>query len=285
MKYQKWLLGFCILVLASCANIDADLVMTEEANITVASEEVVMTFMDLPDGEATLLQDGNQEYLVNTGGPESLPYLMHHLNLFNVETLDGLVITHAGEPYISHLHEVVSAFEPETVYLSPYVEKNLDPSLKEEIAVKVLGTDLSSKEIGRLTMEVLFAGKEPASEGAAVLSFQVGGQSLLYMGSADENLEKELAGSKNLKSTLLKVGDFDSEKGATSTFLHSVDPQAAIVFHQDGKKGDQRLLERLEEAWIDIHYAGMEGTVTFVFHENTYESFSFQTEMENHDRR
>ncbi|UTW69721.1 hypothetical protein KHA80_01185 [Anaerobacillus sp. HL2] len=114
--------------------------------------------------------------------------------------------------------------------------------------------------------------------GAFVIVFSYGKQTLLYMGIADKQIEKELIETYALKSTILKVADFGSDKGTTQRFLDEVDPQVAILFKRNGSVVSEMVLERLQETWIDIAQTHRLGTVSIKCHNDDYEIITIQPE-------
>ncbi|PSL50534.1 beta-lactamase superfamily II metal-dependent hydrolase [Salsuginibacillus halophilus] len=276
MRACVWFIGLILLV--SCGDEAVQQAGLEQVTLQVQLEEGehLVSFFDLPDGEATLFTGADHRHvLINTGGPASWPALEHQLEVFNVEEIDHLIITHPGEAYASGVEQVVEQYHvKEIAAAGGMIERLKAGSFGEELHLVEVENGDEWPLFPDLQAEVLFAGKEGVVKDTLVIAFQAGGQQLLYMGTADAEVEKQLAKSMNLKSTLLKVGDFGTPFGAWPPFLEKVDPQVAVVFLQKDHKADEALLERLEDHWVDIRQAGREGVVSFKWKGTSYESFT-----------
>ncbi len=245
-----------------------------EVDLNLQEQDLAYTFFDLPNGEATLLQSGKgQNILIGTGSLESQEELEERLKMYHVEFIDTVIITNATEEYTGNLQWIINNYNVETIIV-PEVIKDQITSFHHLYDMKVKGWKKGDKTelIPFLKTEVIYVEERDIDEkGALVLLFSYGKQTLLYMGIADYEVEKELINSYALKSTILKVADFGSEKGTTQPFLDEVDPQVAILFKKNGTPVSEIVLERLQETWIDIYQTNRLGTVSIKCHNDDYE--------------
>ncbi|WP_100398577.1 ComEC/Rec2 family competence protein [Bacillus sp. FJAT-44742] len=245
-----------------------------EMDIHLEADEFLITFMDLPDGEATLLQSGaGENVLINTGGQRSRPKLEESLQAFDVYAIDALVLTNEDEAYTANTDWLSAQYGIDTIIGSRKSSEMIAdrfPALSSKVIYWEEGK-VNFPASGMET-EVLFAGED--EEGALVLKFSYGRESLLYMGTAKEEVEEALTDHPRIKSTFLKVGDFGSHFGANLMFLDHVDPQIAIVFLLGGDRADKGLLERLNDAWIDVYQTGKHGTISFKWNKEKNEWFT-----------
>ena len=75
--------------------------------------ELVISFLDVGQGDATLLQHGGASILVDTGPPGGP--ILHRLRESGVERLDALLITHAEADHEGMALEIIAAFKPRLV--------------------------------------------------------------------------------------------------------------------------------------------------------------------------
>ena len=75
--------------------------------------ELVVSFLDIGQGDATLLQHGGVSVLFDTGPPGGP--ILRRLSESGVERLDALVITHAQADHEGMALEIVRAFKPRLV--------------------------------------------------------------------------------------------------------------------------------------------------------------------------
>lgn len=262
-----------ILIALTPATVLADKEIVE-VDLNLEEQDLAYTFFDLPNGEATLIQSGKgQNILIGTGSLESQEELEERLKMYHVEFIDTVIITNATGEYTGNLQWIINNFGVETIIV-PEIIKEQMVSFHHLYDKKVIGWKKGDKNelIPFLKTEVIYVEERDVSQqGALVILFSYGKQTLLYMGIADFEVEKELINSYALKSTILKVADFGSEKGTTQPFLDEVDPQVAILFKRSGMPVSEIVLERLQETWIDIYQTNRLGTVSIKCHNDDYE--------------
>ncbi|MGD6831556.1 ComEC/Rec2 family competence protein [Sutcliffiella halmapala] len=243
----------------------------ENIDLKLDEEEVAFTFLDLPNGESTIIQNSNGEnILINTGAPESEDELQHHLKIYGVDEISGLIITNPDAEYTGNLKYVLDNFEIDKVILprsmsdarlgieTDWWGKGTKSELVEDLNVQVLNEDYSREK--HLGMDLLFEFNETY---------------LLYMTSADKEVENRLLQQHNLSVVnIIKVGDFGNETGTSKKFLNACDPQTAIVFHKETTQGKSLVLERLQETWLDLYLTSQKGNVTIKIKEGDYHVFT-----------
>jgi competence protein ComEC len=79
----------------------------------LAADEVRVSFLDVGQGDATLIEHGGTSVLVDTGPPEG--QVVRRLEQSGVERLDALVITHAERDHEGAAPAVIARFAPRLV--------------------------------------------------------------------------------------------------------------------------------------------------------------------------
>jgi competence protein ComEC len=105
------LLFLCLFLAVSCGSVSA-------GSVPPPAGALVVSFIDVGQGDATLVQTGGQNYLIDGGDPEAGPEVIDFLRSRGVEELDGMVATHPDADHIGGLPDVLDAFEVSTIYLS-----------------------------------------------------------------------------------------------------------------------------------------------------------------------
>ncbi|RXJ03983.1 hypothetical protein DS745_00910 [Anaerobacillus alkaliphilus] len=256
---------------------------TIEVDLNLEEQDLAYTFFDLSNGEATLLQSGKgQNILIDTGSLESQEELEQRLKMYDVEFIDTIIITNQTEEYTGNLQWLIDNFNVKTVIV-PAILKNQMVSFYFLHDKEVIGWKKgdSTELIPFLKSEVIYVEeREGVDQGALAILFSYGKQTLLFMGIADKQVEKQLVEEYSLKSTILKVADFGSAKGTTQRFLDEVDPQVAILFKKKDFPVSELVLERLQETWIDIYQTYRLGTVSIKCHNDDYEILTVRPEEE-----
>ncbi len=79
---------------------------------------LVISFIDVGQGDAVLVQSGGESYLVNAGKPEEGPNEVDFLRSRGVELLNGIVASNPDADQIGGFLDVLDAYAVSTVYLS-----------------------------------------------------------------------------------------------------------------------------------------------------------------------
>jgi competence protein ComEC len=257
---------------------------TIEVDLNLEEQDLAYTFFDLSNGEATLLQSGKgQNILIDTGSLESQEELEQRLKMYHIDFIDTVMITNQTEEYTGNLQWVINNFNVQKIIVPEVIKQQLI-SFHQLHDKDVIGwkKGTTTELLPFLKTEVLYVEeRDILDKGALAIVFSYGKQTLLYMGIADKKVEKELVDRHQLKSTILKVADFGSEKGTTQPFLEEVDPQVAILFKKNGVSVSELVLERLQETWIDIYQTSRLGTVSIKCHNDDYEILTVRPEEED----
>ncbi len=82
------------------------------------SGALVVSFIDVGQGDAVLVQSGGKSYLVDAGRSEEGPNVVDFLRSRGVESLDGIVVSNPDADHIGGFLDVLDAFEVAAVYAS-----------------------------------------------------------------------------------------------------------------------------------------------------------------------
>lgn len=232
--------ALCALVLmlaASCGLLPAG------ATAPPPAGALVVSFIDVGQGDATLVQSGGESYLVDGGPPEAGPEVVDFLRSRGVEELDGLVATHPDADHIGGLPDVLDAFAVSTVYLSGDDNKatttfnNFLRAVQREDA-QVLETRAGMRMDWGGT-EVTVVSPPPEAEGglfgdsnedSVALLLTFGAARVLLPGDAENRAEEYMSvGRFTGPLTVLKVGHHGSSSSTTPLFLNRFRPEIAVI--------------------------------------------------------
>lgn len=196
-----------------------------------------MTFLDVGQGDATLLQQAGQSVLVDTGPPDG--NILKRLEQAGIDRLEVLVLTHAQQDHDGAAAAVLAAL-PVRVLLDGRdgVPTAVDAAI--EAAVRSSGTRLipgragQHLEIGKLRLNVLspptrtgnaLPGADP-NDRAIVLEAEAPGARALLTADA----ESEVLSRLDLRSVdLLKVAHHGSADPGLPALLTRLRPQVAGI--------------------------------------------------------
>ena len=90
-----------LLVLAAAALLlDGGLLLAERLGAASLPEDDTAYFLDVGEGDCTLLVSGGSTVLVDAGTPEGAPALVRELKSLGVRRLDAVIATH---PHADHI--------------------------------------------------------------------------------------------------------------------------------------------------------------------------------------
>ena len=102
-----------LLVLAAAA-----LLLAGRLGAASLPEEDTAYFLDVGEGDCTLLVSGGSTVLVDAGTPEGAPALVRELKSLGVRRLDAVIATHPHADHIGGMEEVLRAFPVRSFYMS-----------------------------------------------------------------------------------------------------------------------------------------------------------------------
>lgn len=234
---------------------------------------LVVSFIDVGQGDAILVQSGGESYLVDGGDPEAGPEVIDFLRGRGVEELDGLVATHPDADHIGGLPDVLDAFEVSTVYLSGDTKgtttNNAFLRAVRDEGAKVLearaglklnwgGTDVSvvSPPPGDLFAE--------SNENSVSLLLTFQKARVLLTGDAENQAEEYIGtGPYTGPLTLLKVGHHGSSFSTTPLLLSRFRPEVAVISVGDNSYGHptSQTIRRLKTVDAEVFRTDLHGDV------------------------
>jgi len=215
---------------------------------TMPDSRLQVSFLDVGQGDAILIQKASQQILVDGGpSPRAVALALGKQMPFWDRTIDLVVLTHPHPDHISGLIEVLNRYRvkqalyPDLDYNSPLYdewlrllrEKNIKYALAhsgQQIAWGGVAIDVLNPQLTLLT-----GSRSEIDNNAVVLHVKMGEVSFLL--SADIMWETEfelIARRANLRSTVLKVAHHGSRTSTSQEFLAVVDPQVVIISVGEG---------------------------------------------------
>lgn len=238
--------------------------------------ELQVYFIDVGNADSILIRQGEVNALIDAGERGDGDDILAYLNQHGVKKLDLVIATHPHADHIGGMTDVINGIaidkfvmsfmpEDETPTTATYLnmltaldEKNIPVEEAKPGAVYTLGT-------AQLTVLAPLSESDEANNISVVTRLTFGERSLLFMGDAETDVEKELltAGSP-LSSDIIKVGHHGSSTSSSQAFLSAVDPDYAIVPCGEGNSYGHphaEVLARLEKMGVTIYRADVHGHI------------------------
>jgi competence protein ComEC len=232
---------------------------------TLPDDRLHVSFLDVGEGDAILIQKGNTQVLVDGGpSPQAVTVeLSGHMPFWD-RTIDLLVLTHPHQDHLGGLVEVLKRYRvgnviyPGMDYESPLFDEFLRCIEEKNIRSVNAVAGQQINMAGGVEIMVLnppespLAGTQSDVDNESVVLFvRYRNVSFLLTGDIMRETELELLrGRADVAGTVLKVAHHGSDTSSTAGFLAVTGPQIAVIScGADNKFGhpDGEVLERLGE--------------------------------------
>jgi competence protein ComEC len=271
---KKWL----ILPLLAVA-----IIMAVVVTATIPDDKLHISFLDVGQGDAILIQKGSQQILIDGGpSPQAITMELSSKMPFWDRSIDLVILTHPQSDHITGLVEVLSKYQVEQVL---YPDLDCDSPIYDEwlrlIEEKEIESTLACAgqqiDLDGVLIEVLnpqknlFTGTESDTDNnGVVLHISMGEISFLLTADLMWQGELELITERAIpQSTVLKVAHHGSATSTTAEFLAVVSPQIAVIsVGEDNDYGhpSDDVINRLEAKLgsDNIYRTDEDGTIEFI---------------------
>lgn len=250
---------------------------TQAAGNTVAAQAgtLTVTWLDVGQGDAAVIQCGGQSMLIDGGKPEKSSYIYAWLQQHGLSYLDVIVATHVDADHIGGLSGALNYASVGTAYcpVTTGTTETFQSFVKylaqrgKQITVPTAGETFA---LGRAQVQILgpLHSAEDSNDNSIVLKVSFGATSFLFTGDAERAEEQDLLNAGvNLQSTVLKVGHHGSDTSTSYPFLRTVAPQYAVISVGAGNSyghPTEAVLSRLRDAGVMTFRTDMQGEITAV---------------------
>lgn len=244
--------------------------------ITTDGSRLEVSYLDVGQGDATLITKGNFHMLIDAGKNEKGDTVVQYLKDAGVDKLDILVGTHPDSDHIGGLDCVIDAIAVDTLYM-PDTEKDTKTYRDVKTSMKRKNLSAGMPEIGKeytydgnVLVRFLAPAKKyaDANDNSLVVQLAYGKNRFLFMGDAEEEVEKDiLATGYDLECDVLKLGHHGSYTATSSAFLQKADPVYGVISCGKGNSYGHphaETLAKLEDEDVQVYRTDRMGTVRAV---------------------
>lgn len=245
--------------------------------VLLGEEKTKISFLDVGQGDATLISDGSVDFLIDGGPDLSVLTELGKVHPVWDRKIEVLILSHPEQDHLQGLLEVVKRYKIEVVVL-PHLRKetNLYKSFLKELKAKkisvlfaqsgdLIKSNKNSFEIIAPDKKLLGLGKTSVNGSSLVLRFVTPTVSFLFPSDIEASTELYLAESgQDISADILKVPHHGSKTSSSDYFLKKVKPLLAVI--SVGAKNNYghphaEVLKRF--ANISIKRTDQSGTITF----------------------
>ena len=241
--------------------------------------EVYVHFIDVGQGSSTLIQQGKNAVLIDSGLSEYGETVSDFITSCGVETLSYVIATHPHNDHIGSITEVMDNFEvgeiimpelseintPTTRVYENFIDYIIERDIPvnaaqfndvysvEDINIRILGPVKQNKDLNNMSV---------------VCRITAGDSAFMFLGDAEteelESINKYC--SSDISSDVLLMGHHGSSTSVYEPFLDKVNADIAVI--SCGKNNSynhphEEALEYCEESGMDVYRTDLDGTVSF----------------------
>lgn len=241
--------------------------------------------IDVGQGDATLIRQGDKWCLIDAGTAASADTLVAYLQQQGVERLDYVVMTHAHADHIGGMPKVLQNFPvgcfilpdfsmaktPTTAVFTRTLEQ-LDAQPDCEMLTASVGAQFP---LGDGTLTILFAGVPTDNQNntSVCTLFESDGVRYLNTGDAEKECEQEMLDmGVEVSADIYKAAHHGSSSSNTAAFLKAVSPSYVLIScGQDNDYGHphQEVLARFLNSGAQVLRTDLDGTVIFSLQNGT----------------
>jgi competence protein ComEC len=282
MFRQTLLIALPLMLLAACSrNAPAPKVPLSDLSVQVReTQETVpnpanllsVHFIDVGEGDAILLVQGNHAMLIDGGPPEMGASVAAYLRSHGIDRLDYVAATHPFADHAGGLPDVLRLTSTQNILL-PMIYHDTPAYDALLTAAENSGADVSvpfaghTFTLGDAAVTVLSPNTTDEWENRAnysiVMRVEFGSTSFLLMGDAMREVEGNLLDSTaQLSSDVLKVARHGASSATTSAFLDAVNPSIAVISAgEDNSFLSQEVLRRLGGIGSHVFRTDLNGSI------------------------
>ena len=250
---------------------------------TMPDDRLHVSFLDVGEGDAILIQRGSQDILVDGGpSPQAIGLGLGSKMPFWDRTIELMVLTHPHSDHLTGLVEVLHRYKVKQVlypdlkcdspmyneWLNLIEEKDINCTIAQVGQQIDLGEGAVIKVLNPQT-HLLTGTESDINNNSVVLRLSMGKVSFLLTADIQQEAEFELITDRaDLSSTVLKVAHSGSDTSTTPEFLAVANPQVAVIpvgennpFGHPSEEVMERLREKLDTE--KIYRTDEHGTIEF----------------------
>ncbi len=267
---KKKLMALVVLV-AMALSACAPATPPEPSAQSEGTAETQVHFIDVGQGDSTLIISGDQAMLVDAGTNEAGDDVVEYIRSLGIEKLDYVIGTHPHEDHIGGLDDVITAFDTDVVIMP---EKQTNTATFESVldALMDKGQSLTAPVPGTTCVlgSCEFTIVAPVEDyGSNLNNWSVGiiltcdEVSFAFFGDAETAAEQDILDSgADIRADVLKVSHHGSDTSTGQDFLDAIDPEYGVIScGQDNSYGHpcQETLDKL--AGVELRRTDLAGTV------------------------
>ncbi|MGN1194923.1 MAG: ComEC/Rec2 family competence protein [Acutalibacteraceae bacterium] len=265
---------------------DKSLDTNPTTSITVNAPEtdsVVVHFIDVGQGNSTLIQCGNNGVLIDGGEKEYGEKVCNYLKACGVEKLGCVIATHPHSDHIGGLINVLQSFSVDNVIMPRLTEENTPTTSIYEKFLTVIGEKKiktlaanpgDTYSFSNCSLEILgpISQDDELNNMSVVCRLKAFSTYFMLLADAEKSELREIEASDALlEADVLQAGHHGSKTSVLESYLDSVNPEYAVIScGKDNKYGfpHDEIISYLKSYDIEYYRTDLLGSIVFTCTEN-----------------
>ncbi len=220
-------------------------------------EQPEVIFLNVGQGDAILVQQGNFQMLVDTGPDESIIFALSKYMPWYDREIEVLLLTHPHEDHIGGIYSILKKYKVNKILYNPVEYPNkgyqhLASSYSDILAPVGAGDNVRIGEVIGIIIyplrenPVLEVNQNINNESVVILLY-IKDKKILLMGDAEREVEEEIYNYAFLNQIfILKAGHHCSKSSSIEKFVKKIKPEIAICSCAEKNKFGHPSNETLE---------------------------------------
>lgn len=238
---QKSFLAFFLLLcisICSCGQLSATS-NSSPIQTNTASSSMEVHFLDVGQGDSTLLQCDGQTMLIDAGNNDKADDVRDYLISKGIKKLDYVIGTHPDADHVGGLDVIIDEFDCKTIFLS---DRTADTKTYQDVVRSVTQKNYQNTipsvgttyPLGGASFTIIAPNSNDygsnTNDYSIGLILQHGNNRFLFTGDAEENAEEDiLQNGIDISADVYKAAHHGSRTASTSAFLDAVHPAYAVI--------------------------------------------------------
>ena len=235
-----------------------------------------ITFLDVRQGDSTLLHIKNNDILIDTGGIYNyslINNIVTYLKSEGIKKLEYLIITHGDYDHVGEAINLVNNFKVEKVIFNCGEFNDLEKKLIKVLDKKKIKYYSCIKELNIDKNKLYFLQTKEydnENDNSNVIYTELNGYKFMFMGDASITTEKDILDKYNLSDIdVLKVGHHGSKTSSGRELIDEINPKYSIIsVGKNNRYGhpNREVLNNLEDS--KIYRTDQDGSIMFKIKNN-----------------
>ena len=242
-------------------------------NIKYFNKNTYLTFLDVGQGDAVLLEIKDKTILIDTGGNMFSDYniaqnkLIPYFKSLGIKKIDYLIFTHGDYDHLGESSNLINEFKVDNVIFNHNDYNELERNLIELLELKNIKYYKDLKQLNIYNNKLYFLNNVIYSDennNSSVIYFEIDGIKTLLMGDAGVDVEKDILSKYNLNNIdILKVGHHGSKTSSSEVFINETNPLYSIISVGNNWYGhpNTEVLKNLENS--NVYRTDIDGSIKF----------------------